>query len=240
MPSYVWRKWVDSANSTTSSYTDTIWSGWVAETYTSTSITYSTTSSTTTGDIVWLKWVDDAYYDQSKYAYKEAIQYGKYEPVAVRKPVTFDRLKLRAENAQKAINRIWTNLLNDEKKREAEEAESVAKELLLQLIGDEQFERYKKTGRIFVKGKGRYDYVVSKDAGIYRIEKNKVIDFVKQKKAKGKHICIHLRERYKYPPTDNVIAMKMMIEAEERRFLKTGNLDNSESTIFEFDQVVGQ
>ncbi|MBA7658392.1 hypothetical protein ES703_66343 [subsurface metagenome] len=101
------------------------------------------------------------------------------------------------------------NYLAQEKKRE--EAEERAQELLGHIIGKEQIEVYKQTNNLFVKGK-KYSYIIPKDGFILQLKKDKVIE-----------LCVHLERRSAMPETDNVIAMKLRIENEEKNVLKLAN-----------------
>lgn len=99
--------------------------------------------------------------------------------------------------------------LADKKKRE--EAEEKAQELLSYMIGEKQMEVYRRTNKLFVKGK-KYEYIIQKNGYIIKLEKNKVIN-----------LCVHLEKKYSMPLTDNVIAMKLRIENEEKNVLKLAN-----------------
>jgi hypothetical protein len=123
--------------------------------------------------------------------------------------------RLRAEKAQREIGTIWRSMLMVEDKERKLLAELTAQQLLEDIISEEELAHYKETGRLVVKGR-KFDYVVTKDVGVYKVDKDKVKD-----------LCIHLKNRYKYPQTDNVIGLKLMIESDESLFLKTAN-DNGE------------
>lgn len=94
-------------------------------------------------------------------------------------------------------------------------AEVNAKQLLLDLIGTDALNIYKQTGRLFVRGE-KYDYIIQKEGHIKRVEKDKITD-----------LCIHLDNRYRYPSTDNVIALKLAIEADEGHVLRVANKHGS-------------
>jgi len=91
----------------------------------------------------------------------------------------------------------------EELRKKKSMAEATARELLLDLIGEDQCKVYDETGRLFVKGR-EYDYVIKKNGGVQRIEKDKIID-----------LCVHLKKRWQFPDTDNVIALKLMLENDE-------------------------
>ena len=96
-------------------------------------------------------------------------------------------------------------------KKLKENAEDVALVLLGELIGGEQLEIYKKTGRILVSGR-KHDYMIKKSGGVSRVEKGKMVD-----------LCVHVQEKILLPPTDNVIGLAMHIKADEKDFNKVAN-----------------
>ena len=101
--------------------------------------------------------------------------------------------------------------LKDKARKKWEEAEQKAKDLLLDLIGEEQLEIYNETGRLLVHGH-KYDYILQKDGFVKRVEKDKVVD-----------LCIHLTNKHKYPETDNVVALKLLAETNEEEFNRLAN-----------------
>jgi hypothetical protein len=101
--------------------------------------------------------------------------------------------------------------LEAERKAKTEKAEEVAQQLLASIIGEEQLKVYNETGRLMVKGE-KADYILQKGGLVKMVEKDKIVD-----------LCIHLRDKMSMPPTDNVVALKLMVEAEEDEFLKTAN-----------------
>lgn len=104
--------------------------------------------------------------------------------------------------------------IEEEKRQTA--AEEVALELLETFIGRKEREVYEQTGRLMIKGK-EADYIIHKDRGVSRVEKNKVVD-----------LCIHLKERYKYPDTDNVIAVALNLLDDEKNFNELANRHGSQ------------
>lgn len=258
---YVWSQWTDNGTSSTSCSTmyNNTWDQW------NTSTTTSDSTGPTTGSIVWVKWNHQpAEYDRSievtiendshTAVWKQWIDYddvSSLEEFRERAQSTVREAtkklkewkvptaeKLRAEKAQQEIRRVWNKLLADEKAEERKAAENVALELLLEIIEEDEYARYKETGQLFVKGK-RNDYVIKKDGGVYKIDKDKVVDFIKKKEADSKFICVHPKNRFKYPDTDNVITLKLWIENNEKKFLKIGNIHTCNSKLKDFDKVVG-
>lgn len=208
--SYVWRVWTFDSTATTATYPEssTVWGNW--NTYGST-----TTSSASSNEVVWITWQDAI---EQEVAEEAAITYRRTGRVIHTSPLpTPTPEEQRAQRAQQEINRQWQQVLAEELRLEKEAAEQTAKELLLDLIGEEQLKVYEETGRLFVKGR-KYDYIIHKGSGVDRIEKNKVVD-----------LCIHLKERYSMPETDNVVALKLMIEGDEKQFNKVANSHGSKS-----------
>lgn len=101
-----------------------------------------------------------------------------------------------------------------ERRKKAEER---AQELLGQLIGGNELEVYKRTGKLFVKG-NHGDYILQKDGFIKHLKGGRVLD-----------ICCHLKDKDKMPATDNVIAMKMRLENDEKTVLEMANTHRDQS-----------
>jgi len=122
---------------------------------------------------------------------------------------------------QKKIEREWSRYLNNEKARERRLAQNAAEDkaqrLLGLMIGKKELEVYKRTGRIFVKGENN-TYIVRKGSFTQKIEDNKIVD-----------LCVHINSQYKCPKTDNVIALKVLLENDEKHVLKLANRIGSSS-----------
>jgi len=114
-------------------------------------------------------------------------------------------LKRKEKQRRKDLTKIEIH------KRNRDAAEIKAKELLLDLIGEDQLKIYNETGRLFVRGR-KNDYIIHKHGCVKKLEKDKVVD-----------LCIHLNNKTKYPETDNVIALKLLIEGNEEKFTKTAH-----------------
>jgi len=114
----------------------------------------------------------------------------------------------KKSHAQKMQDKIWAEWSKHIKKN----AEATAKELLMELIGEEQAKIYEETGRLFVKGK-KFDYIIRKGERTLKIEKDKVVD-----------LCVHIPTSY--PLTDNVIGLKLAIENDEDNILRMANASN--------------
>ena len=186
--------WTTTTSNTTSASND-VWESWHT--------TDTSYSGTTSSHSVWESWITSNEYTVN-------VVKPHYYIEKVTSPKLSSETK-RARAAQSEINKIWRDLKIQEEEERKALAELTAQDLLMDLIGEKELEYYRETGRLLVKGR-KHDYVLKKEGGVYKVEKDKIID-----------LCIHLKEKYKYPDTDNVIGLLLMIEAEESVFLKTAN-----------------
>ena len=194
-----WVSWCDQDAGTTCTSTETcdvIWPAWVGETAASAASGATTGTSTT-----WYNWNEG--YAQDPRNYESSTDWG----FATK---TRESQKQREESRKKM----------EELRKKKEAAEEMALDLLEEFIGFEQRVIYEETGRLLVKGK-KADYILSKDEGVTRVEKNKVVD-----------LCIHLKERYGYPSTDNVIALALKVKDDEKGFNKMANNHGERSRPF--------
>jgi len=99
--------------------------------------------------------------------------------------------------------------------RNAPQNELLALEMLREMISEEAFRKYLKHGFILVEGR---------DGRIYQIFRNKWHTKVWRGGKVIEEICVRISSDVKVPDTDNVIAFKTMIEADEDEFRKIGNL----------------
>jgi len=188
-------------------YADGTWPAWttavdhVATTNDSWQVWTSGTATTTTVNTgtIWNTWIT--------------------EPDHIVRPVPKARHETRTE--------VW-DLMKAERKRRKEaekkaeeaiaaqeQAEKKAKDLLEDLIGEDQLKVYEQTGRLMVHGQ-KYDYLLTKNGDVRRFEKGKVVD-----------LCIHLVDKFNMPDTDNVISLKLLAEANEKGFNKLANIIRS-------------
>ena len=221
-----WRSWGTSATTYYVDESGSSWSSWNSTTsasttndtwYTWTTGSTATSNATNTTDTyVWEDWCEDDGYviiertdDGFFRTWSNDLEEKLYSQM-------FDRIKAHYAENQRTINRIWGELLAEELRQEKEAAENKAKELLLDLVSEKEFELYKRTGKLLVKGR-KHSYIISK-AGKIVMVKNK-----DERVIQG--MCIHLNntDKYKCPETDNVIALKLNIENDEEKFLKTAN-----------------
>jgi len=101
--------------------------------------------------------------------------------------------------------------LVDQLKKMIDESQLSQLKLVINSKPKEQLSVYEETGKLFAKGK-KYNYIINKQGFIQQIKENTIED-----------ICVSLDNRYIYPDTDNVIAMKLMIENNEKKVLKLAN-----------------
>ena len=200
----------DSGTSSSMTYSqDHVWAAWTSETKTADAVV--TVEYQVIQDQVWRLWSSDYTYESEggKVSYINGMSTWR-----IPKRTTE---QIRAEKAQKEINRIWRDLLVKEQEEEKRLAEVTAQELLEELIEDRELAHYKEHGELLVRGR-KYDYIIRKQGGVIRVAKDKVHS-----------LCIHLRNQYKYPRSDNVIALKLAIDADERKFNKTANASSVSS-----------
>lgn len=209
---HVWYTWTTTSTTSTTSSTATdygdnynyhggdVWSAWNG----------SGTSSTSNGDVVWIRWT----YDRDVYTQAEVAR------EAERRARSMARTQREAQEAAAHSAMLRERYAAERREREErtrllrekkEAAELKAQELLLDMIGEEQLEVYKQTGRLFVKGR-KHDYILQKGGFVLQVQKDKVVD-----------LCVHLANRYTFPETDNVVALKLAIEDDEKSVVKLAN-----------------
>ena len=190
-------------------YSHSPWDHWASSTDSTSSASTGTWSSWSSSSVVittaststWTTWCD---------GYSVSSRRNKLNYETVRFSMSEEDLKKEKEREEERRRKA------EELQRQKEEAEETAKMLLLDLIGEKELEVYRQTGRVFVKGR-KYDYIIQSSGFVKRIEPDKITD-----------LCIHLKDRFSYPETDNVIALKLLAEANEDLFLKTANVHRSE------------
>lgn len=95
------------------------------------------------------------------------------------------------------------------------ENEQIAIQSLREVISESEFRKYVKYGFVLVKGQSGDVYQVFRNRSHTKVWRGgKVIE----------EICVRINYDVKAPPTDNVIAFKTMIEANEEEFKKMGNV----------------
>lgn len=94
---------------------------------------------------------------------------------------------------------------------EEDEAEKKAKDLLLDIIGEKELKVFEETGRILAKGK-RHNYIIHESGVVERIEEDRIA-----------RLCIHLLNQCAFPNVDNVIALKLLAEADDYKFDELAN-----------------
>jgi hypothetical protein len=238
----VWRSWTvgynnthslhDAATATNTTCTNTVtWNNWCSDTSTNT----ATTTAQSYHD-VWYTWNDSTQTPVEEREHNDIQRQIHIENNQIYRTWTVGSVSVTNEghNARTATEEELEAIrLRDEQRAEAyreeqeerelrakkveqdrKDAETKAKELLMDLIGDEEIKVYEETGRLFVKGR-KHDYIVNKGGFVQQITKDKMID-----------LCVHLEDRYAMPETDNVIALKLALEAQEDKVLEMANVHN--------------
>jgi hypothetical protein len=244
----------NSFNTASCTYSNDVWDNWVDESTSSTTTRYlynSPTSQTVaTSTVTWTTWVRDRYvyyHDIETYRGEErrleavwsvwtdestrVIYEGVADEVTEglreateRMGRAFEQVALSSEEAGNAMRRLGNvgQRMQEESeeikkiREQKEAAEAKAKELLLDIIGKDELAVYEETGRVFVRGR-KHDYIVQRTGFVQQIQQGKIQD-----------LCAHINKT-KYPLTDNVVAMKMLIESDEEQFLKIANKHSSRS-----------
>lgn len=205
-PTTTWNTWTSDASSTDNSFyvspTQT-WGNWITD---SGSTVYRSASDYSYTIRTWVTWVDRAIcvVDERKFHVEESRNQREAREAMA-----------RAQHAQ--YEKIRKSVEEREKKLAA--AENVAKALLAELIGQDHVKKYEQTGKLMLQGQ----------TGVFILDKAGGHRFIKEKDKKKTitNLCIHLKDGQIYPPTDNIIALKTLLEADEKQFLLTANHSNT-------------
>jgi len=102
------------------------------------------------------------------------------------------------------------------KKARVETADRRALELLKDIIGPEEMQVFKETGRLLVKGE-KFDWMITqRDHGgvsVQRIKKGKMAD-----------LCVHLKQGHEYPKVDHVVTYALRAKLAEKHLNKEANV----------------
>lgn len=101
--------------------------------------------------------------------------------------------------------------------RSAPKNEWYAIDTLREMITEAEFRKYMKYGFILVRGQS---------GKIYQVFRNKSHSIVWEKGQAVEEVCVRIKDE-KIPPTDNVIAFKILIETSEDDFRRLGNVFNT-------------
>ena len=224
MATSTWTYWTSDTTATASTCnTNDAWVSW------------NTTSSSTsaTSNDTWYYWTTDTTtdatvvtYDETWYNWNTGDTIRMYEGDYSTPYVDKRRQRLKARRAERKRAKEHRKLLARRVMREFElqKAEEVAQELLLDLIGPEQMEVYKRTGRVFVKGR-TFDWLLQTEGSrckLKKITKDKVQD-----------LCIHI-DNDRIPKTDQVIGYLLNAKFNDEHLDKPANLVRvNEKTDFE-------
>jgi hypothetical protein len=132
----------------------------------------------------------------------------------------------KREKEEKTANKIWqmrsrirSNLFINIKSRaklihKIPENEQIAIETLREVITETEFRKYLKYGFVLVKGKSGKTYQIFRNTSHTKVwSGGKLIE----------EICVKIAD-YNIPPTDNVIAVKTMLETSEEECYKLANV----------------
>lgn len=93
--------------------------------------------------------------------------------------------------------------------------EQTALDTLREMVTEEEFRRYLRYGFVMVKGRSGDRYQVYRNKSHTKVWRGgKVIE----------EVCVRIKSDIGAPPTDNVVAFKVAIEADEASFKAMGNL----------------
>jgi hypothetical protein len=175
---------------------DAAWNSWV-DGSASSSATYSTTTSNSS-DGAWVQWVSIDGGNPS---------ISRYHPVTP-PPETEEQRQARLEREQR----------QQEEMRQREEgriaAQRKAEELLRENLDDEQREQFDKT---------KWFFVIGQSGKRYRIRHGWAgnVDELNEEGHRIAEYCIHPAKQV--PTEDNMLIQKLMLEADEARFLQIAN-----------------
>jgi len=210
----VWSVWTsyDSSTSTSTGY-DLCWSGWNQGTGTTASCT---TTASAQGDTVWYTWTSEQPDSIVNISYESAGTDGVYQGWVEEEAKTEEekaqvRQRDRRIERERLAQQRSSERLAVKVKMKHERAEVKAKELLKDLIGEDEMRVYEETGRVMVHGR-EYDYILQREGYVKRIGKGKITD-----------LCVHLANRTKYPAEDNIVALKLLAESGEKELNEMAN-----------------
>jgi hypothetical protein len=214
-----WKQWCNPNYYTTTASTtiEPYWSSWCQDTGTAANYTtatyYYSTSVAAENQMAYANWCQDSYNAQLQNAYNQAVRYQYYtQPAPAPKLTAEQKEAIKAARKADEAARLKAQKRAFELRKKKEAAEEKAKEMLLDLIGEDLRADYERTGQVYVQGQ-RHGYIIKGYGHVKRIEGN----------GKIRELCIHLQERHKFPDTDNVIALLMALKYDEERFIKTAN-----------------
>lgn len=180
----------------------------------------TTDSSDTTSDCVWQSWVIDSGTSASSSdsvwqiwtsadstvggtTYQRSYDY--YPP----EPETEEERQAREERERQRMERL------EAARREREEAQRKAQELLKEILDEEQRAQFEET---------EWFFVISQSGKRYRIRKGWTgnVDELNEEGLIVARYCIH-PQMTSIPTEDSLVVQKLMLEADESRFLEIAN-----------------
>ena len=202
-----WSAWNADTSGTTygNSAEGTTWGYWNT---TSASVTVDTTDNHAVD--AWPYWIQESYdyiEKQIKTVVFECDENGLLSKTKYRRAKRYEAIRRRREEKQRR-KRLFRVAMEA---RLREEADRKAAELLIDVLGLEQYEVYQRTGRIMIHG-NKYDWIVKSSGMVQRVEKDKVVD-----------LCVSLANRHKYPKDDNIVAMALTAKLNEDELIEKAN-----------------
>lgn len=219
-PYYYWASNNDCTNSSTD--TSYVWGNWCNNTQEISTSDSTWDSWTTTGTIT----VNNSYCDSKTVWYewsaeKGATHIGSFDSVTMPKKNHKERRKIRRQvkryNVISEKRRIKSNRKQKIKELELKQAETKARELILDILPEDQREIYEKTGRVFVKGT-KFDWLIRKSSPnsscliVTKIEKDKVTD-----------MCTYYPDGRDLPADDRVLGYILHAKFNEGYLLSHAN-----------------
>ena len=191
----IWKNWHTAIDITHTTSSEILWSKWVDQTHTSIPTTYHYEDVSGTA---WLRWNENLELILIEEDDVDAIEVPAEMPAGIQRELEESNARLRkeAEAAQ----------------AERQKAEQKAKDLLMELIGEEKREEYERTGRIFFHGE-KHDYIVRDYGHVKQIEHSGHIQ----------ELCVHIDGCGMYPDADNVVALLLAFQFDEQATIKKAN-----------------
>lgn len=187
-------------SSSTSSTTSDIWTGW------STNYTTGEEVSYTGSGTIWYTWATDTATIADHSGSTSTWTTWIYTPVReAREPVRSQPIYQHPDRSP------YEEIL-----RKKALSEEKACELLGDIIGRDQLDIYKRSKQLLVEGKHNKYILNGGDSG-YRLRK------IDEKKKQLEELCVHLADCFKYPVTDNIIAILLSLSNNEKEVVKLAN-----------------
>lgn len=202
----IWRSWHDNdcGTSAGNSAEGTVWGYWH-----NVSATVTVDNNSAHYDVfpIWVREAQVYIQEQHKTLVFDCDENGLLTHTAHRRAKRYEAIKRRREEKQRR-KRIAKVAMEAQRKREADKK---AAQLLEDVLGLDQYKVYRETGRILVHGQ-KHDWIVHSSGMVQRFEKHKVID-----------LCVRLKDPWKYPKDDNIVALALTAKLNEDLLVEKAN-----------------